>query len=298
MEKLERRSMLTAAVAQTALSIHSSDTVVDFGETITLSALITANHGNPSGTITFEDGTDILGSAPINPHDDHAIFTIDTLPVGTHKIEAVYGGTTLYSSSQSSVLKETVDPLQNAPSGGMSISGGTLIYSGPTSTLSLIGSASTFGGVIVNTGTLQFIQSGGGNFVLPGTGSYSGPTIMSSGTLQLGSGDYLLSGNTLSLSSLTNSGTLILSQGVTFSNPISLNETGGEIFVLPAAGETAYLSGPITLNSGVEYRIGTSPFDASLPEPASAGALAVLGAGLLIRRKNRKQRNSEQQSGK
>jgi fibronectin-binding autotransporter adhesin len=106
------------------------------------------------------------------------------------------------------------------------------------------GAANTFSGTIRNTlGTLALTKIGTGRLILSGANSYSGPTLISGGTLQIGAGG--TTGSILLGSAITNNGTLAfnrsdtLTQGTNFANDISgtgvLTKLGTGTLVLSAA---------------------------------------------------------------
>ena len=64
--------------------------------------------GTPTGTVTFEEGTTVLGTVPLD--NGVATFSIATLAVGSHTITAVYSGDADFATA-SGVTTETV----NAP---------------------------------------------------------------------------------------------------------------------------------------------------------------------------------------
>ena len=86
------------------------------GESFTLTALvISTTPGTPlgSGLVTFLDGLTVLGVVP--PSGGIAALTLQ-LPAGTHAIQAVYEGDSLYSGSRSEPLTVQVDPIVVTPS--------------------------------------------------------------------------------------------------------------------------------------------------------------------------------------
>jgi hypothetical protein len=62
--------------------------------------------GTPSGTVTFKDGTNELGTAVLS--GGVATFTTSFLSPGTHRITAVYNGDDNFKSSKSIVLRQVV----------------------------------------------------------------------------------------------------------------------------------------------------------------------------------------------
>ena len=66
--------------------------------------------GTPTGTVTFLDGSTVLGTGTLNG-SGVATYTTGafTLSVGSHSITAVYGADGNYSASTSGTLSETVN---------------------------------------------------------------------------------------------------------------------------------------------------------------------------------------------
>jgi hypothetical protein len=97
----------TVNQASTTLGLSSSANPSTLGEAITFTALITPQFGGQaSGTVTFKDGSAILGSAPVS--NDAANFTSSALTVGTHSITTVYGGDGNFTGSTSAALSQVV----------------------------------------------------------------------------------------------------------------------------------------------------------------------------------------------
>src|SRR5262249_16770976 len=69
-------------------------------------ANVNATGGTPTGTVTFKDGAETLGTGTLS--NGHATFTITTLAVGTHSIAAYYGGDSSFDVSTSAALNQTV----------------------------------------------------------------------------------------------------------------------------------------------------------------------------------------------
>src|SRR5439155_20067708 len=75
------------------------------GQLVTLTATVTPS--GASGTVTFKQGSNVLGTGTLS--SGQATFTTSSLPAGSLKIVAVYGGDTQFASSTSAALTQTVN---------------------------------------------------------------------------------------------------------------------------------------------------------------------------------------------
>jgi hypothetical protein len=94
-------------VASTLTLTSSDDTIV--GQPITFTAQVTpATPGAQpaTGTVTFMDGTQLLGSGSLV--DGAATFQTSSLPAGAHTITASYSGDGAYAPSESAPLSQTL----------------------------------------------------------------------------------------------------------------------------------------------------------------------------------------------
>jgi titin len=73
-----------------------------------LSVTTTTTSGTPTGSVTFKDGTTVLGTKTVS--SGKATLTTSTLAVGMHSITAVYSGNADFAGSTSRVLIQTVNP--------------------------------------------------------------------------------------------------------------------------------------------------------------------------------------------
>ena len=109
--------------SSTTTSLTSSQNPATSGHSITLTASILVTSpgaGTPTGTVTFHDGTKVLGTSTVKMIGGipQATLTSSSLSVGRHSIIAVYAGSTNYNSSTSAVLTQTINAAQ---SGGSTI---------------------------------------------------------------------------------------------------------------------------------------------------------------------------------
>jgi hypothetical protein len=88
------------------------------GNPVTFTATVTGQFAPPTGTVTFLNGSSVIGTATLTATGgitSAASFTTSTLPVGTDQITASYGSTLNFLASSSSPFAETITP-QVAPS--------------------------------------------------------------------------------------------------------------------------------------------------------------------------------------
>ena len=102
-------STSTAAVTQvvdqasTTTTLAGSPNPSSLGQTVTFTATVAAvapATGTATGSVTFEDGTTTLGTAPLS--GGTATFSTSSLTVGSHNITAVYAGDANFAASTSS----------------------------------------------------------------------------------------------------------------------------------------------------------------------------------------------------
>lgn len=94
----------------TTLGLTSSVNPVNVGANTILTASITSTSGTPTGTITFLDGTTVLGTAPLSA-SGVATLTVSFSTAGTHPLTATYPATGPYDAATSPVVNETVQTL-------------------------------------------------------------------------------------------------------------------------------------------------------------------------------------------
>jgi hypothetical protein len=91
----------------TVTSLAADTTSAVFGQPVTLTATVASSHGTPTGTVTFLDGTTVLGRVAVDPNGQ-AILTV-TRGVGGHAFRASFAGTGAFAASASAVLSATVN---------------------------------------------------------------------------------------------------------------------------------------------------------------------------------------------
>jgi hypothetical protein len=97
---------LIVAKATPTVVLTSSAAAVGVGSSVTFTANVTCSAGTPTGSVSFYDGTTLLGTGTLAA--GVATYTTLHLPVGALSITAVYSGDSNFSTLTSAGLSETV----------------------------------------------------------------------------------------------------------------------------------------------------------------------------------------------
>uniref|UniRef100_Q01RF7 NHL repeat containing protein n=1 Tax=Solibacter usitatus (strain Ellin6076) TaxID=234267 RepID=Q01RF7_SOLUE len=95
---------LTVAQVKPSVNLAASPSTAVVGQTVTLTVAISANAA--TGTVTFNDGTQPLGTAPVS--NGAAVFSTTALAAGNHAVTAVYSGDLNYTSVTSNKVNVNV----------------------------------------------------------------------------------------------------------------------------------------------------------------------------------------------
>jgi hypothetical protein len=99
----------TVSKAKTSTTLTSTPNPSKSGQAVTFTATIKgAFGGNPSGVVTFKDGTTTIGTGAVSATTHEAKLVTSKLSVGTHNITAVYGGDVHFLTSTSAAVKQVV----------------------------------------------------------------------------------------------------------------------------------------------------------------------------------------------
>lgn len=91
----------------TTLALNSSSSPASFGQTVTFTANVSsvpAGAGTPTGMVTFQDGSTIIGQAALNSSGVVAVSTSGLAP-GSHNIVATYASDTQFAASTGNVVQ-------------------------------------------------------------------------------------------------------------------------------------------------------------------------------------------------
>ena len=254
-------------------TLTTSNATPTYGQSVTLTdTLPTVNGVAPTGTVTFYNGSAILGTGTVNSAGI-ATLTTGSLPVGTDSITAVYGGDNNYSSTTAGPLTETVS--KNTGTNTLT-SSNTAPYSGQSVTLT--DTLATVNG-LAPTGSVTFYN--GSTSLGTGTVNSSGVATLTTSTLPLGSdpvtavygGDSNYASSTSNVvtenvTRNTSTGSLTTSNSApSFGQPVTLTDT------LPTQNGIVP-TGTVTFYNG-NTSLGTGTVNASGVATLTTGALPV-----------------------
>lgn len=100
-------------LASSSTSVVSSLSPSLFGVAVDFTATVTSSSGTPTGTVSFSDGSTVLGNGTLDISGT-ASFATSGLSVGSHTITATYSGDTNFSGSSGTVtqtVNQVVVPL-------------------------------------------------------------------------------------------------------------------------------------------------------------------------------------------
>ena len=206
---------LSVIQATTSVKLVASSANVQVTAPVTFTATVTGNGGVPTGSVTFIDGANTLGSMAVNA-GGVAAYTTSSLPVGTHTITAVYSGDANDAGSTSPGVTETVTAYATQTS---LVASATSMNTDQELTL-LTTTTSSSGGAV--TGTITYMN---------GTTALGTATVGANGaatfSLNPPAGSYSItanySGDALHAPSISNAVTVHVSQATEFT--IGLNPT-------------------------------------------------------------------------
>lgn len=98
----------------TVTGVESSANPITFGDSVTFTAVVSKSlpaSGQPTGSVTFTEGSTVLGTATIGTVGGRQVasITVSGLHGGAHAITAAYGGDTTFAGSTSAAYTENVN---------------------------------------------------------------------------------------------------------------------------------------------------------------------------------------------
>ncbi len=141
-----------AALTVTTTSASSTRNPAGYGELVLLDATVSSTGGGgiPTGTVTFFDGAQALGTASLNSVGQTAIRA-SSLAAGSHTITEHYNGDGTFAPSVSSPLTQVINP-----QGTTSLALGTINPAVAGDLNVLVGIVSANNGTGTPTGSMEF----------------------------------------------------------------------------------------------------------------------------------------------
>ena len=208
----------TVNKAATKTTVVSSSPVSVYGQPVTFTATVSVQApgaGAPTGTVTFTDGSTVLGTAPVSSSTGfQASITTTALSVAQHAIVATYDGDDSFLGSEGSVVQK-VNRAQTstvvASSANPSVSGQQVTFSAtitpvapgagdPTGTVRFTVNGANLGGPVpvVNgvATSVAFASLSPGSYAIEASYSGDGNFVASAGSLEQGTGQNVTKGAT------------------------------------------------------------------------------------------------------
>ena len=250
-------SSVTVVVQQgattTSLTLSANPSVL--AQNLTLTASVTSSIANSTGSINFEDGGTIIGSATVSPNGTASLIT-NSLSFGTRTLTAVYSGDTNHAISSSARVSEQIVQtaiVAIASNSNPSISGAAVILS-----TKVVGAGS-----LIPTGYVTFSDGAAALAIVPLDAN--GSAILQSSTLAVGSRSITASYTGDKNYEAAVSGTLI--QTV---------ENASTQMTLTASANPAIYGTPLTLTAAVVSNGGVATGTVSFTDGGLAIGPAVL----------------------
>ena len=302
----------------TTLGLTSSVNPVNVNANTVLTATATSSSGTPTGTVTFLDGTTVLGTAPLNA-SGIATLTVSFSAPGTHPLTASYPATGPYQAATSPIVNENVQNFTptitlSSSVNPVLITGSTTLSASltssagsPTGTVTFFDGGKSIGTATLNASgvaTLNVSFTTNGQHILtanyPGNGLYQPVTsapltqVVEDFSLALATGSQNSASIILGASTQFN---LVVSPigANTLAAPVALSITG-----LPANGSGAFAPANVAGGTGVTpvvLTVNAPPLTSSLRMPTNPAhpssrheapaffALLLLPAGFALRRR-------------
>jgi RHS repeat-associated protein len=211
----------------TSLGVSPAPSV--FGQSITLEATVAVQApgtGTATGTVSFYDGSTLLGTTNLNgvAGSDQATLSVSNLNADTHFLAAVYGGSSSYAGS-SGTYSQTVQK------------------AGTTTSLSLSSSTTVVGQPLTFTATVSVTS--------PGAGTPTGTVTFYDGSTALGNGTVNSSGIATFSTSALAVGSHSITAGYGGDSNFNGSNSGSQAETVQKAGTTTAVTvNPATVVSG------------------------------------------------
>jgi hypothetical protein len=118
-----------------AITLVSSENPGLILNPVTFTATVTSTAGSPTGTVSFYDGTTLLGAVALS--SGTSSYATSSLAAGTHSVTAKYSGDSNFVSATSSAVSEVVQDLILGTSSSGNTGSGLTVTAVPPTTITI-----------------------------------------------------------------------------------------------------------------------------------------------------------------
>ncbi|HUL44635.1 MAG TPA: Ig-like domain repeat protein [Bacteroidota bacterium] len=276
----------TVNKASTSISVLSGTNPSVFGQNVTLTATVTASapgSGVPTGTVTFKNGTGVIGSGPLDS-TGKASMNISSLSTGVHSIIAEYNDDANFNPSSSAAYFDTVNKSNTTTAlianPNPSVFGHQVTFTAtvaaaspgsgiPTGQVVFMDGASPIDTTVLDgSGHAAFNTSALAAGVHPITAAYLDDVNFTSSASGVLSDTVSVSGSTVALSSSANPS--VHGQAVTFTAMVS---NSGMV----PTGKLVFMDGAVALDTATLNGLGVATFNTGSLSTGIHAMTAVYG---------------------
>ncbi len=251
-------SNVVTVITTPAVTLTSSVNPVNLGANTTLTATVSSPYGTPTGTVTFMDGSTVLGTGTLNA-SGVATLIVSFSTAGTHPLTVSYPGVGFFQAANSAVLNQVVQTFATTLTlassvNPVNVNANTVLTATATSTSGTPTGTVTFldGTTVLGTGTLS--ASG----VATLTVSFSTPGTHPLTVTYPATGPYLPATSAVLNETVQSLGTTL---GLVSSvNPVNVN--ANTVLTATLASTSGTPTGTITFLDGATI-LGTASLNAS-----------------------------------
>jgi hypothetical protein len=246
-----------AKAASSVSLVSGSNGSVNPGTPVTLTATVAGGSNQKAGTVTFKDGSTVIGTGKVDPSTGVATLITDSLASGSRTLTAEYSGNTAFLPSTSSTVTQVVRTVSTTTVTSSSLSAA---YQSSVTFTATLGSTNA-------TGTVDFFD--GSNIIAQGVVINNGVATFSTSTLS--AGPHSITAVYNGDSSFTTSTSSAISQSVIATSTTGLTSSAsGAVDYNTAVTFTATVTGSAGTPTGtVQFYLDDSPLGA--PVTLSSG---------------------------
>jgi FtsP/CotA-like multicopper oxidase with cupredoxin domain len=286
-EDLGMMGMIQVLPGATTTTLTASPSTTSAGTSVALTATVApaAGSGTPTGTVTFLNGSTILGTGTLNS-SGVATLNLATLPLGANSITANYSGDTSFASSTATALTVTVTAATTTTS--LTSSAASIL---PGASVTFTATVTATAGTGTPAGTVSFANGattlGNSTLNASGVASYTTTSLPTGGAsitaAYAGSSSFAASSSTavpVSVQAATtttaltaSAATITVGGAVTFTATVAATPAGSGT----PSGSVTFLSGTATLGTAALNVSGVATYATNALPAGNASVTASYG---------------------